>query len=228
MLKPSIWWISICVPALLAAPCTSKDLEKLNSSLYWLVSYPDRATGPGSGLPSLNTYVVPKYTEAACAVHWRGTILAKIGIDEAGAPQSIALMNSPGFGIDQSVSDALQAWRFSPATQGGKLVATSSIIEFDFGHPGKTNAATATNVGKLSAPTVAVKTAPAFPMGAPARTQQGPAVLRIVVDEQGGHATSEWADRSVPRGMREQSRQSRTGDFVLARWMGIPSQWKLP
>ena len=185
MLKASVW-ISIYVPALLAAPCTNRDLEKLNSSLYWLVSYPDRATDPGSGLPSLTTYVVPKYTEAACAVHWRGAILAKIGIDEAGTPQSIALMNSPGFGIDQAVSDALQAWRFSPATKGGQPVRTSSIIEFDFGHPGKTSAATATNVGKLSAPTVVVKTAPALPMGAPARTQQGPVVLRIVVDEQGG------------------------------------------
>jgi len=134
----------------------------------------------------LNTYVVPKYTEAACAVHWRGAILAKIGIDEAGTPQSIALMNSPGFGIDQAVSDALRAWRFSPATKGGQPVPTSSIIEFDFGHSGKTNAATATNVGKFSAPTVVIKTAPAFPMGAaPARTQQGPVVLRIVVDEQG-------------------------------------------
>jgi TonB family protein len=195
------------VPALLGAPCTSRDLEKVNSSLYWLVSYPDRATGPGSGLPSLNTYVVPKYTEAACAVHWRGAILARIDIDDAGTPKSVTLMSSPGFGIDQAVSDALQGWRFSPATNGGRPVPTSSIIEFDFGHPRKTNAAADTNVGKLSAPTVVVKTAPAFPMGAPARTQQGPVVLRIVVDEQGGPCNIR-VGRSIGRAWDERAIQA--------------------
>lgn len=185
MLKPSLWWISICVPELLAAPCTSRDLEKMNSSLYWLVSYPDRVTSPGSGLPSLNTYVAPKYTDAACAVYWRGAILARIGIDEAGTPKSIILMNSPGLGMDQAVSEALQTWRFSPATKGVQPLPSSAIIEFDFGPPGKTNAASTSNLSKLSAPTVVVKTTPAFPTRTPPRAQKGPVVLEIVVDEQG-------------------------------------------
>jgi TonB family protein len=172
----------------------------------WLVSYPDRAIGPDSGLPSLNTYVVPKYTEAACAGHWRGAILARIGIDEWGVPRDIILMISPGLGMDQTVREVLQTWRFSPATKDGKPLPSSSLIEFDLDHPGKTN--TTSNVGKLSAPTVVVKTTPMFPTRAPARTQQGPVVLRIVVDEQGGpcnirvgrsigHAWDESAIRAV-------------------------------
>jgi TonB family protein len=194
----------------------------MNSSLFWLVSYPDRAIGPGSGLPSLNTYVVPKYTEPACAVHWRGTVLVRMDIDEAGAPTRIILVNSPGLGMDQAVSDAVQTWKFSPATKDGQPVPSSSIVEFAFGHTEKTNAAFPSNVGKLSAPTVSVKATPAFPTGAPARTQQGPVVLRIVVDEQGGPCNIR-VSRSIGRAWDERAIQAvRNWRFHPGTMNGLP------
>jgi protein TonB len=148
-------------------------LDKMNSTLYWVVAYPDR--DPNAELPSLNTRVTPKYSQAACEAHWTGVITARIEIGESGAPDNVSVTGEPGFAMQENVRQTVQAWRFSPARRENRPVRSASIAEFRFG----------SSTGHLSAPSAVLKYDPARPDEKPLRGKQGPLVIGVVVDEQG-------------------------------------------
>jgi TonB family protein len=166
---------ALCMfPAHLAsAPCTAKMLDKMNSSLYWVVAYPDR--DPNAELPSLNTRVTPKYSQAACDAQWTGVIAARIAIGESGAPDNVTVTGDPGFGMGESVRQIVQAWRFAPAMRDNHPIRSESMVEFGFGF----------GTRHISPPSPVLKYDPALPAEKPARGKQGPLVVSVVVDEQG-------------------------------------------
>jgi hypothetical protein len=122
--------LCVCLPPPLSAECARQDLDKMNSRLSWATAYPDATSH--SALPSLKTYVVPKYTDAACAARWKGAISASIVIDETGVPDSIDLKDDPGFGMGEAVKQALRTWRFEPANRDASPVRSRAITEFGF------------------------------------------------------------------------------------------------
>jgi hypothetical protein len=163
----------------------------MNSHLYWTVAYP--AVAGNSQFPALNTYVVPKYTDAACAAHWTGVISVMFSINDEGALEDVGLKDD-AFDMGDGIREALQKWRFAPAVLNGKPVRSSAIIEFGFG-----------SKGKLLPPTVEFKTAPQPPPLGPSRSSTGPLVLSVVVDVHGSPVNirvahslgSAWDDQGI-------------------------------
>src|SRR5579862_247608 len=175
--QPMRWLALLClIPAHLpgAAPCTAKDLEKLSSGVFWLVTYPGAKSEAGHQFPGLTSYVTPKYTVAACESHWTGVIAAKFTVNESGSVASVKVDNDPGHGMGDAVERALTTWRFTPALVNGRASGMEALAEFDF----------ASREGHLSAPVPLQKYSPEEPEHASKRPP-GPLVLTLLIDEVG-------------------------------------------
>lgn len=187
MFRMCVWFL-FSLP-LFPEQCDTKALEKMNSHLYWTVAYPSLAAP--AELPALKTYIVPKYTDEACAAHWMGVITVNFAIQDDGTVTD-ANLDQDAFGLGDSVREVLRNWRFSPAALNGKPIRSGVIVEFGFGRK-----------GRLSPPTVQFKPAPKPPPPGAARLVSGPLVLSIVVDEHGSPVNIRVA-RSLGRAWDEQ------------------------
>ena len=75
----------------------------------------------------------PKYP-----VSWRqrrleGRLVLRVDVTESGSAAAVAVSVSSGHAIlDQAAVDAVQAWRFNPATRGGKPIAGVTYVPIEF------------------------------------------------------------------------------------------------
>jgi TonB family protein len=111
---------------LCANPCTAKDLERMNASLYWLVAYPGARPSENGAFPILSTHETPKYTQAACDAGWKGVISAEIKIGDSGAVTDVEVKDDPRFGLADAVRQAVRNWRFEPPSAGEALAMDTS------------------------------------------------------------------------------------------------------
>lgn len=74
----------------------------------------------------------PSYTDEAVRRGVQGTVLVCANIDEQGNVVATLLLSRLGFGLDQRAEECVRRYKFSPATNGGKPVATSAIVEISF------------------------------------------------------------------------------------------------
>jgi protein TonB len=82
--------------------------------------------------PKVLYKVDPQYTEAARTAKVSGSVLLKLTVDENGDAQDIQVEKSLDEGLDQNAIQAVREWRFAPATEAGKAVATVAQIEVNF------------------------------------------------------------------------------------------------
>lgn len=74
----------------------------------------------------------PKYLEVARQAKLQGTTVLVAVIDKQGIPARIQIARAIGIGLDDQAVQAVQTWRFSPATKDGKPVAVAISIEVAF------------------------------------------------------------------------------------------------
>jgi TonB family protein len=81
--------------------------------------------------PKLLKKVDPSYSAEArrALVNASLTVGFIVGVD--GIPKSVAIQRGAGFGLDAKAVEAVQKWRFEPATQGGKPVEKPASVSIN-------------------------------------------------------------------------------------------------
>ena len=82
--------------------------------------------------PTIISRVEPEYSEEARQVHYQGTVVLQVTIDKDGTLTVGKIVRELGFGLDQKAIDALQQWKFRPATKDGEAVPVELNIDVNF------------------------------------------------------------------------------------------------
>jgi TonB family protein len=95
------------------------------------------ATGvysPGNGVtnPVPTYHPDPQYTEEARNAKWQGAVMVSVVIDATGTPTNIKVVRPLGLGLDEKAIEAVQQWRFRPATKDGVPVSVQAQIDVTF------------------------------------------------------------------------------------------------
>jgi TonB family protein len=74
----------------------------------------------------------PKYDEVASKSEIQGTVVLWCIVDENGNPMDVRVVRPIGAGLDDRAVEAVQSWRFSPATKDGSPVKVQINVEVNF------------------------------------------------------------------------------------------------
>lgn len=74
----------------------------------------------------------PQYTEQARQAKYEGTCVLAMIVGPDGKPHDIRVQRGLGMGLDQKAIEAVQRWRFEPATKDGQPVAVQISVEVSF------------------------------------------------------------------------------------------------
>ena len=74
----------------------------------------------------------PEYAESARKKKIQGCVILAVAINAAGTVDSIKVVQPLEPGLDQKAVEAVQQWRFTPATKDGQPVAVQSAVSVDF------------------------------------------------------------------------------------------------
>jgi TonB family protein len=66
--------------------------------------------------------VEPEYSEEARKVRVQGTVVVEALIDEKGATRALRVREGLGYGLDEQAMEAVNHWRFRPATRDGRPI----------------------------------------------------------------------------------------------------------
>ena len=84
------------------------------------------------GGPGIVRMVMPEYPREARRLGKDGTVVLKLSLDAAGKVEAVEVLESAGYGMDESASIAARFSRFSPARAGGRPVACQVILPVRF------------------------------------------------------------------------------------------------
>lgn len=91
-----------------------------------------KAGSNGVTVPHLIHNVIPEYSDKGRRAKVEGTVLISLVVDSSGNPTMIKVTQSLGSGLDEKAVEAVQQWRFEPATKDGKPVAVHINAEVSF------------------------------------------------------------------------------------------------
>ena len=74
----------------------------------------------------------PQYTQEARDAKTQGTVILQLIVDQQGRPRDIHVVRGLGFGLDAKAIDAVNQWRFQPATKDGQPVSVQIRVEVGF------------------------------------------------------------------------------------------------
>jgi TonB family protein len=74
----------------------------------------------------------PQYTDQARKAKYEGTCVLAMIVGPDGKPHDIRVQRGIGMGLDQKAIEAVQQWRFDPATKDGRPVAVQISVEVSF------------------------------------------------------------------------------------------------
>lgn len=76
--------------------------------------------------------VEPELSPEARQAHFNGDVRASFVVDEQGNAADIAVIDSPGLGLDEKVIEAVKQCKFKPASKNGMPVASKATITVTF------------------------------------------------------------------------------------------------
>jgi len=74
----------------------------------------------------------PEFSPEATAAKFMGVVSVSLIVDKDGKPQNVHVKHGVGMGLDQKAVEAVNKYRFRPATENGKPVAVYLNIEVNF------------------------------------------------------------------------------------------------
>jgi TonB family protein len=74
----------------------------------------------------------PKYQEIARLMRYQGTVILWMVVNRDGLPRDINIVRPLGLGLDERAVEAVQKWRFDPATKDGQPIPAQVNIEVNF------------------------------------------------------------------------------------------------
>jgi TonB family protein len=89
---------------------------------------------PGAGVtaPKVIYAPDPEYSREAQHAHLEGMVVLSLIVGPDGYPRDIKVTRALGKGLDEKAIEAVQKWRFLPATKGGVPVAVAINVEVEF------------------------------------------------------------------------------------------------
>src|SRR5262249_28149516 len=78
--------------------------------------------------PRLVHRVWPRYPEQERQSRTQGTVVTSATIDKEGVPRGLRIVSSVSSSLDQATMDALQSWRYEPATCANQPVAIDIVV----------------------------------------------------------------------------------------------------
>jgi TonB family protein len=89
--------------------------------------------GPHPCTPPRGTYMPsPDYSEKARKKKIEGNVMLSVIVGTDGLPRYIRITRTLGYGLDEKAIEAVQKWRFTPATREGHPVATEIAVQVQF------------------------------------------------------------------------------------------------
>jgi len=82
--------------------------------------------------PEIVHQVQPRYTELARRSGAQGTVIVEAIIDEQGRVTNVRVLRGQPLGLDQAAVEAIQQWRFKPATLADKPVKVFYTLTVNF------------------------------------------------------------------------------------------------
>lgn len=145
--------------------------------------------GKDVSAPQITQSPDPEYSEEARKKSVQGRCVLKLVVDQQGIPRDIKVIRSVGYGLDEKAVEAVQKWRFKPATLNGHPVSVQINVEVTF------------NLYKQAAEN-----------GPPATASPGPDIIYTV----GGGVTAPKAIKAVdPEYSEEARRKHIAGNVTL-------------
>jgi len=89
-------------------------------------------TGGSVKQPQIYFSVEPEYTEEARRKKLSGNVEVYLRVDENGIPSHVRVVKGIGLGLDEKAVEAVQQYRFKPATKDGVPVTVEIHIEVNF------------------------------------------------------------------------------------------------
>lgn len=87
----------------------------------------------GSVLPPVPTYAAdPEYPESARKAKLSGDVIVSLVVDQDGMPRNVQVARGMGNEFDEKAVEAVQQYRFKPATQNGEPVPVNLKVEVNF------------------------------------------------------------------------------------------------
>lgn len=91
-----------------------------------------RAGVNGVSMPSCIHCPDPEYSREARRKNYQGVVVLFVVVTTEGKATNIRVRKSPGMGLDVKAIEAVQKWRFKPATKDGIPVDAEVPIEVTF------------------------------------------------------------------------------------------------
>ena len=82
--------------------------------------------------PLLLRKVDPPFDEIARALRYSGISIVTLVVDQTGTPRQVHILRPTGLGLDELAVEAVEQYRFQPATYNGKPVAVHLNVEVNF------------------------------------------------------------------------------------------------
>ena len=82
--------------------------------------------------PVLLHSVDPEYSESARKAKLSGDVIVGLTVDAAGEPQNVHVTRGLGNELDEKAIEAVQQYRFKPATKDGEPVAVALNVAVNF------------------------------------------------------------------------------------------------
>lgn len=83
-------------------------------------------------VPELIYHPEPNFSDEARQSKTQGIVTLLLIVGKDGKPYDIRVGQSVGMGLDEKAIEAVQHWRFRPATLNGQPVATQIEVEVNF------------------------------------------------------------------------------------------------
>jgi TonB family protein len=87
--------------------------------------------GPIVG-PQVVYHPEPEFSEEARKAKLQGVVVLEIQVDSSGHAQIIRVSQPLGLGLDEKAVEAVQRWRFRPATRNGRAVPAIATVYVNF------------------------------------------------------------------------------------------------
>jgi TonB family protein len=107
-------------------------LEQSNSTQPASDAGKPARTGGRVRPPRLIHNVEPEFNEYARRLKFSGNSQIYLRVDENGSPSHVSVYRPAGMGLDEKAVEAVQQYRFSPATRDGVPVKTDLYIDVNF------------------------------------------------------------------------------------------------
>jgi protein TonB len=114
------------VRTILATPVTSEELENGTAQIY----KPGGSVTPPVRLKLKLGNI--DFTDEAILKRISGTCVFSVIVDSQGIPHNVKLLNSLGYGLDESATQRVRSYRYKPAMKDGEPVPAKITVEVNF------------------------------------------------------------------------------------------------